>query len=151
MNTVPAGRGSRMSVPLPASSRIGRPFGGICVAALCWSPVSPGGGAGATGSGPAATAVPVGGDTNCAELLALARMKLDCAMARIRNLYITTLLTQVSMQQHLRASPALVSSRWSMAMTRTSCSTVSAALCSNWALELPPFEESAAGVADGIG
>src|SRR5437763_5035381 len=99
MNTVLAGRGRRMSVPLPASSTSGRPLGGICAAML--ASAAAGGEPGGSWPAAAVTFGAVSGDTSCAELLAPARIKLDPARARPRNLCITTLLTQVEMQQHL--------------------------------------------------
>src|SRR5689334_3541051 len=95
MKTVLAGRGRRISVPFPASSWIGRPLGGISVAAAGSAA------AGRAASEPAAADFgAVSGVTSCAELLAPIIIKLDPAMARTSNLCITTPWVQVAMQQH---------------------------------------------------
>src|SRR5438309_11529049 len=88
MNTVLAGRGRRISVPLPASSRIGRPLADTWLAprTRAASAGSPDGGGVAVGVAGAAAGV---GETGSAALLAAARIKLDPIAARTRNLCIT--------------------------------------------------------------
>src|SRR5436305_1623426 len=105
MNTVPAGRGSRISVPLPASRRIGGPFGGTC-ATLAAASALPGEGAVVDAAVVATGAA--GGDRSSAPSPAAIPIKTDPAVARTSNLCITNLLTQVATQQnrspfHLRA------------------------------------------------
>src|SRR5689334_10174302 len=90
MNTVLAGRGRRISVPLPASSWIGRPLGGISVAIA-----GADGGPGEVVSGLAAVTLGgASGDTSCAELLAPTRRKPDAISARDRSPRITAPPTQ---------------------------------------------------------
>src|SRR5215471_4944762 len=89
MNTVAAGRGSRIRVPLPASSRSGGPFAGT------WD--TPLGGADVvTAAGVAAGAAGV--DRSSAALLAATPIKTDPAAARTSILCITNLLAQLVMQ-----------------------------------------------------
>src|SRR4029077_3987440 len=94
MNTVPAGRGRRISVPLPASSRTGGPLGRTWATLAATS--LPGGAAPVTTVVAAGTA---GGERSSAALLAATPIKTDPAVARTSNLCITNLLTQVEMQQ----------------------------------------------------
>src|SRR5205085_3798051 len=90
MNTVAAGRGSRISVPLPASSRIGGPFAGTCDTPLGGADV-------VTAAVLAAGAA--GGDRSSAALLPVTPSKTDPAAARTSILCITNLLMQLVMQQ----------------------------------------------------
>src|SRR5947207_14365757 len=85
MNTVAAGRGSRISVPLPASSRIGGPFAGTSDTPLGGADV-------VTAAVLAAGAA--GGDRSSAALLPVIPSKTDPAAARTRRLCITHLLIQ---------------------------------------------------------
>ena len=95
MNTVLAGRGRRISVPLPASSRTGGPLARTW-ATLAATSLLPGGAAPVTTVVAAGTA---GGERSSAALLAATPIKTDPAVARTSNLCITNLLTQVEMQQ----------------------------------------------------
>src|SRR5436190_15130541 len=90
MNTVAAGRGSRISVPLPASSRIGGPFAGTCDTPLGGADV-------VTAAVLAAEAA--GGDRSSAALLPVTPNKTDPAAARTRIFCIANLLMQLVMQQ----------------------------------------------------
>src|SRR5207302_10400076 len=89
MNTVAAGRGSRISVPLPASSRIGGPFAGT------WD--TPLGGADVVAAAFVAAGA-AGGDRSSAALLPVTPSKTDPAAARARILWITKLLAQLGME-----------------------------------------------------
>src|SRR5215471_10262355 len=86
MNTVAAGRGSRIRVPLPASSRSGGPFAGT------WD--TPLGGADVvTAAGLAAGAA--GGDRSSAASVAVIPRRIDPAVTRTSILRISNLLGQL--------------------------------------------------------
>src|SRR4029453_4686965 len=85
MNTVPAGRGRRISVPLPASSRTGGPLGRTWATRAATS-LLPGGALPVTTVVAAGTA---GGERSSAALLATTPIKTDPVVARINNLRIT--------------------------------------------------------------
>src|SRR5260370_19082573 len=89
MNTVLAARGRRISVPLPASSKIGRPLPGpwLTPAPRAALAGSPDGGGIAVGIAGAAAGL---GEISSAALLAAATIKLDPAAASTRNLCITS-------------------------------------------------------------
>src|SRR5947207_11446803 len=93
MNTVAAGRGRRISVPLPASSSTGGPLAGTW-ATLAATSLLPGGSAVVVATFVAAGAA--GGDRSSAALLAATPIKTDPAAAKTSNLYITNLLAQLA-------------------------------------------------------